>query len=65
MNKISDFFPSVFLIEIFDQHHDRGLTKFHAGYEQLLVCVVTNNTSYPTIRNNNTAYHAENFKIIV
>jgi len=35
-------------------HHDRGLTKFHAGSEQPL-CVVINNSSYPTVKNNNTA----------
>ena len=40
------------------QHHNRGLTKFHAGSEQLLVCVVLNNSSFPTVENNNTAYHA-------
>jgi len=40
------------------QHHDRGLTKFHAGSKQLLVCVVINNSSFPTVENNNTAYHA-------
>jgi len=40
------------------QHHDRGLTKFHAGSEQPLVCVVINNSSYPTVKNNNTAYHS-------
>jgi len=40
------------------QHHDRGLTKFHAGSEQLLVCIVINNSSFPTVKNNNTAYHA-------
>jgi len=35
-----------------------GLTKFHAGSEQPLVCVVINNSSYPTVKNNHTAYHA-------
>jgi len=40
------------------QHHDCGLTKFPAGSEQLLVCVVIKNWSCPTIRNNNTAYRA-------
>jgi len=39
-------------------HHDRGLTKFHAGSEQSLVCVVTINFDYPTVKNNDTAYHA-------
>ena len=40
------------------QHHDCGLTKFHAGFEQLLVCVVINSSCYTTFKNNNTAYHA-------
>jgi len=40
------------------QYYDRGLTKFHAGSKQTLVCVVINNSSYPTVKNNNTAYHA-------
>jgi len=35
---------------------DRGLTKFHAGSKQPLVCVVINNSSYSAV-NNNTAYH--------
>ena len=30
------------------QHHDRGLTIFHAGSEQPLVCVVIINFIYPT-----------------
>jgi len=40
------------------QHHDHCLTKFHAGSAQRLMCVVINNSSYPTFKNNNTAYHA-------
>jgi len=40
------------------QHHDRGLTKFHAGSEQPLMCVVISNSSYPAVKNNNTAYYA-------
>ena len=32
-------------------HHDRGLTTFHAGSEQLPVCVVKNNSSYPIVKN--------------
>jgi len=40
------------------QYYDRGLTKFHAGSKQTLACVVINNSSYPTVKNNNTAYHA-------
>jgi len=40
------------------QKHDRSLTKFHGGTEQLLVCVVINNSGYPVVKNNNTAYHA-------
>jgi len=39
------------------QHHDRGLTIFHAGSEQPLVCVVTINFIYLTVKSNNTAYH--------
>jgi len=39
------------------QHHDRDLTKFHAGSEQTLVCVIIN-SSYSRVKNNNTAYHA-------
>jgi len=39
-------------------YHDRGLSKFHAGSEQLLVWVVINNCSYLTVKNNNPAYHA-------
>jgi len=35
-------------------HHDRGLTKFHAGSEQPLVCVVINNTHYPVVKSNHT-----------
>jgi len=38
------------------QHHDRVLTKFHAASEQPLVCDVINNSSYPTVKNNNTAF---------
>jgi len=40
------------------QNHDRGLTKFHAGSEQLLLCVFISNSSYPHVKHNNTAYHA-------
>jgi len=43
---------------VFFQHRGRPLTKFHAGSEQSLVCVVIKNSSYPTIKNNNTAHHA-------
>jgi len=41
------------------KHHDRGLTKFLAGSEQLLLCVVLNNSSFPTVKNNNTAENIE------
>jgi len=36
------------------------MTKFHTGSEQLIVlmCVAINNSSYPTVKNNNTADHA-------
>jgi len=40
------------------QHKDRGLTKFHAGSEQSLVCVVIINFIYRNVKNNNAAYHA-------
>jgi len=40
------------------QHHNRGLTKFHAGPEQLLMSVVINNSDYPAVKNNNITYHA-------
>jgi len=40
------------------QCHDRGLTKFRAGSEQLLVCIVINKPSFPTVINSNTAYYA-------
>jgi len=42
------------------QYHDQVhcLTKFHAGSAQRLMCVVINNSGYPTFKNNNTAYHA-------
>jgi len=40
------------------QHCDHWLTKFHAGSEEHLVCVVINNSNYPTVKNNNTAYRA-------
>ena len=55
----SSHFCDCFLVSkwIF-QHHDRALTKFHAGSEQPLVCVVISNSSYPTVKNNNIAYHA-------
>ena len=36
----------------------RDLTKFHAGSEQPLVCVVIISFIYPTVKNNNTTYHA-------
>jgi len=55
----SSHFCDCFLVSkwIF-QHHDRGLTKFHAGSEKPLVCVVIINFIYPTVKNKNTAYHA-------
>jgi len=40
------------------KHYDHCLTNFHAGSEQLLVCVVINNSSYPPVKNNSTACHA-------
>jgi len=55
----SSHFCDCFLVSkwIF-QHHDRSSTRFHAESEQLLVCVVINNSSYPVVKNNNTAYYA-------
>ena len=40
------------------KHHDGNLTIFHAESEQLLVCVVKNNSTYLTVKNNSTIYHA-------
>jgi len=40
------------------QHHDHCLTKFHVGSAQRLMCFVINNSSYPTCKNNDTAYYA-------
>jgi len=54
----SSHFCDCLSFEMIFQHHGRGLTKFHAGSEQLLVCVVINNSSFPTAKNNKTAYHA-------
>jgi len=54
----SHFCDCVLVSKRIFQHHDRGLTKFHAGSEQLLMCVVINNSSFPTVKHNNTAYHA-------
>jgi len=55
----SSHFCDCFLVsKLTFQHHDRGLTKFHAGSEQLLLCVDINNSSCPTVKHNNTAYHA-------
>jgi len=54
----SHFCDCVLVSKWISQHHDRGLTKFHTGSEQLLVCVVINNASFLTVKNNNTAYHA-------
>ena len=54
----SDFCDCFLVLKLILQHHDRGPTKFHAGPEQLLVCVVMNNSIYPAVKTNNTAYHA-------
>jgi len=55
----SSHFCDCFLVsKLVFQHHDRVLTKFHAGSEQPLVCVVIRNFIYPNVENNNTAYHA-------
>ena len=53
----SHFFHYFLASNLIFHHHDRGLTKFHAGSEQPLVCVVINNSHYPVVKNN-TAYHA-------
>jgi len=51
-------FFDCFLVSKWDfQHHDHCLTTFHAGSAQRLMCVVINNSSYPTFKHN-TAYHA-------
>ena len=54
----SHFFDCSLVLKWIFQHHDRGRTKFHAGSEQPLVCVVISNSTFPTIKNNNIAYHA-------
>ena len=56
----SDFCDCFLVSKWIFQHYvyDHCLTKFHTGSEQPLVCVVINNASYPTVNNNNTAYHA-------
>jgi len=55
----SSHFCDCFLVSkwIF-QHYDHCLTKFHEGFQESLMCVVINNSSYPTVKTNNTAYHA-------
>ena len=40
------------------QNHGCSLTKFHARPEQLLLCVVINNSSHPPVKHINTANHA-------
>jgi len=57
-DKSSHFYDCFLVSKWLFQNHDRSLTKFHAGSEQPLVCVVINNSSYTTDKNNNTAYHA-------
>jgi len=55
-------FPFLWLFFSFEMNFStprlRSGYKFYAGSEQPLVCVVINNSSYPTVKNNNTAYHA-------
>ena len=54
------------------QHHDRGLTKFHAGPEQLLVCVViktlvtrpSKTTDQLIVHLGNAECRLEGFKIV-
>jgi len=57
-NKYSHFGDCFLVSKWILQHHDRVLTKFHVGSEQTLMCVVINNSSYPAVKNNNTAYYA-------
>jgi len=55
----SSHFCDCLVLKLIFQYHDRGLTKFHVGSSaQRLMCVVINNSSYQTFKNNNTAYHA-------
>jgi len=56
----SSRFCDCFLVSkwIFQQNDHCLTTKFHAGCEQALVCVVINNSSYPVVKKNNTASHA-------
>jgi len=54
----SNFCDCFLVSKLIFQHHDRDPTKFHAEPEQLLVCVVINNSGYPAVKSNNTAYHA-------
>jgi len=58
-------FPFLRLCRSFEMNFstpDRSLTKSHAGSEQLqywcVSCVIINNSSYPTVKHNITAYHA-------
>jgi len=45
----SSHFSDCFLVsKLIFQYHDRGLTTFHAGCEQPLVCAVIINFIYPT-----------------
>jgi len=39
-------------------HHDPGVTKFHAEFQQPMVCVVINNSHYPAVKNNNPTHPA-------
>ena len=51
-DQYSHFYDCVLVPNWIFQHHDGGLTKFHAESEQLLVCGVKNNSSnYPDRQN--------------
>jgi len=54
----SHFYDCFLVSKLIFQHNECGVTKFHAGSEQPLVCVVIFNFNYLVVKNNNTAYHA-------
>jgi len=59
----SHFCDCVLVSKRIFQHHDRGLTKFHAGSEQLLVCIVINIlASRPSKTTTQLIMHLENIE---
>jgi len=50
-DRSSHFCHSFLVSQWIFQSHDRGLTKFHEGSEQLLLC-------YPLVKHSNIAYHS-------